>query len=100
MLERSPGEAWSGAFACEAPETPHDSVTLAHVPEAGGVVYFLVAARNACGETPLSQVTATCEAIGADTDGDLIPDLEDNCALVSNPAQEDDDHDFVGNACE
>ena len=99
-LLRSSGEAWAAGFACEIAETPHASITHDHVPDAGGIVYFLVAARNACGETALDQIASPCESLNADTDGDLIPDLEDNCALVNNPGQEDDDLDFVGNACE
>jgi len=99
-LLRSSGEDWPGDFACEVSESPHASVTYSSVPESGGIVYFLVASRNACGESALEQVGNTCEPLNADTDGDLVPDLEDNCALVSNPEQEDDDLDFVGNACE
>jgi hypothetical protein len=36
----------------------------------------------------------------ADTDGDDIPDACDNCWLIPNPDQEDDDGDFIGNVCE
>jgi hypothetical protein len=35
-----------------------------------------------------------------DGDGDGIEDDEDNCPDVSNPEQEDDDNDGIGNACE
>jgi len=35
-----------------------------------------------------------------DTDGDGIPDLQDNCPTVSNPSQLDTDKDGVGDACE
>ena len=99
-LVRLSGEAWSGDFDCEVSESPHVSVTYSDVPQSGGIVYFLVASRNACGESALALVNNSCDPVNADTDGDLVPDLEDNCALVSNPGQEDDDFDFVGNACE
>lgn len=35
-----------------------------------------------------------------DTDGDQVPDAEDNCVWVANPDQLDDDQNDVGNACE
>lgn len=34
-----------------------------------------------------------------DSDGDGIPDSEDNCPLNYNPDQEDFNHDGIGNAC-
>src|SRR5574338_691526 len=40
-----------------------------------------------------------CAAI-ADEDGDCVADLTDNCPTVSNAAQDDDDHDGVGNTCD
>ena len=36
----------------------------------------------------------------ADTDGDGVPDLQDNCPLVANPDQADADGDGTGDACE
>jgi len=35
-----------------------------------------------------------------DTDGDGVPDSQDNCALVKNPKQGDSDGDGFGNACD
>jgi Thrombospondin type 3 repeat len=37
---------------------------------------------------------------GADPDGDGVPDNSDNCPLVANPDQRDDDRDGVGRACD
>ena len=35
-----------------------------------------------------------------DTDGDGVPDDQDNCTLVQNPDQRDTDNDFYGNVCD
>jgi hypothetical protein len=35
-----------------------------------------------------------------DSDGDGLPDTIDNCDFVSNPGQENDDRDLLGNACD
>ena len=35
-----------------------------------------------------------------DSDSDSVPDDLDNCPLVSNPLQEDENNNFVGDACE
>jgi hypothetical protein len=50
-----------------------------------------------CAQTPhFSDVGA---GIAADSDGDFIPDLVDNCPLVSNFTQVDSNHDGIGDAC-
>jgi hypothetical protein len=36
----------------------------------------------------------------ADTDGDFIPDIDDNCPTVFNPNQLDSDHDGIGDVCD
>ncbi|MDO5656570.1 MAG: MopE-related protein, partial [Flavobacteriaceae bacterium] len=44
-----------------------------------------------CAGTPIAEM---------DTDGDGIPDAEDNCQFVSNPDQADWDGDGIGDACD
>lgn len=44
--------------------------------------------------------TETLVARERDTDGDGIPDAEDNCRLHHNPAQRDSDEDGIGNRCD
>jgi hypothetical protein len=38
--------------------------------------------------------------VNPDWDGDGIPNVSDNCALISNPDQADANHDGVGDACD
>jgi hypothetical protein len=51
-----------------------------------------------CGDTDhFSDVAA---GTLADTDGDLVPDVSDNCPTVFNPDQKDSDGDGLGDACD
>src|SRR6266481_6094997 len=39
-------------------------------------------------------------ATGPDTDGDGIPDSQDNCPFIPNPGQQDTDGDGIGDVCD
>ena len=47
-----------------------------------------------------STCVATCETSEPDSDGDGVPDAEDNCPDVPNPSQDDSDGNGIGNACD
>ena len=77
-------------------------------PASGYMFFYLVAPANACGEgsvgsgsdsNPRSAAPA-CVPLIRDTDLDGVSDNEDNCPLVPNPALEDLDDDFLGDACD
>ena len=68
----------------------------------GELFYYLVTARNDCGDSSAGpgRSLSPCGVINDDSDGDGTPDLEDNCAGVHNPSLSDMDKDFVGDACD
>ena len=51
-----------------------------------------------CPNTPLGAVVDSNGC--ADTDNDGVPDSEDCCPNVSNPGQEDQDGDGIGDVCD
>ncbi|ANM28495.1 hypothetical protein ABI59_00915 [Acidobacteria bacterium Mor1] len=79
-------------------------------PAPGTGFYYLVENSNICGTSRLGitsdgveygPIGAPCpSAMGVDTDGDGLVDLEDNCPAVANGEQLDRDFDFVGDACD
>ena len=95
-------------FLCVTAEEPRtETEDFLPPPTQGAVTFYLVAARNLCGDGPLRDggeggqgASAPCGAAGADTDLDTIADLSDNCPTVSNVDQADADQDFVGDACD
>ncbi|MBM4356093.1 MAG: hypothetical protein FJ109_20265, partial [Deltaproteobacteria bacterium] len=51
-------------------------------------------------EYPDTDKDGLADCMETDKDGDGVPDVEDNCALVANPGQEDFDLDSMGDACD
>jgi hypothetical protein len=96
------------SVSCFDPETPLASSEDDATPLVGSLFVYLVSARNACGESDFDAdgsgeppaVFDPCENQDGNSDEDAIADLEDNCALATNPDQADLDHDFVGDACD
>ena len=41
-----------------------------------------------------------CDRVDKDDDNDGVPDVNDNCPLVANPDQRDDNHNRIGLACD
>jgi len=58
------------------------------------------AATTTVPTTTLPPSTTTTAIVPSDSDGDGIPDRDDNCTYRYNPGQEDSDGDGVGDACE
>ena len=102
----APGAPWTEP-GCLL-ENPASQLADGDIPPEGQAFYYLVAAVNTCGESPAghrSNGTAivpspACAPSSADTDGDGVADLADNCVLTANSSQMDPDHDFVGSACD
>jgi hypothetical protein len=89
--------------ACLLAESPGRSTVDASVPAVASGFYYLVSAKNGCGESESTDgvhAPAPCGALNADTDLDLIADLIDNCAAVANATQIDADADWVGDPCD
>ncbi len=58
----------------------------------------VVSDSSECVDPPPPPPPPVMDAV--DTDGDTIPDDEDNCTTVANTNQLDDDNDAIGNACD
>ena len=105
---RLPAAPWSYNEICFDAENPGTESGDTEVPPSGTVLYYLVSARNACGESPTGQDSrgsphfppVPCAGQNRESDGDGLRDVEDNCALAPNRDQWDADRDQRGDACD
>ncbi len=92
--------------ACLTAEVPGVTTSVSENPALGSAYYYLVGGANICGQGPIHQVptigppSPACPPSGADSDGDGVQNVNDNCPSVSNANQLDADHDTVGTACD
>jgi len=106
----SKGHPWSYDALCLEAETPLTEYVAPGSPPPGTLWYYLVSARNYCGESAAGEDSAGnpivippsngCPTLGGDFDADGVADLADNCPLVANPSQVDTDGDSMGDACD
>ena len=74
----------------------------------GALAYVLVSGVNGCGEGAVGidsgglerAAPVACPTSTADTDGDGLINLTDNCPLIADPSAADTDLDFVGDVCD
>jgi hypothetical protein len=88
---------------CLLEERPGRSTVDTDVPAVGSGYYYLISAKNACGESNSAEgVTPpnACGSIDLDTDTDGVADVLDNCAAIANATQDDADGDWVGDTCD
>jgi len=75
----------------------------ATIPAAGTGFYYLVSAKNSCGESAATGGHAAqnaCASANRNSDADVHLDPADNCPTTSNVTQSDVDGDSAGDACD
>jgi hypothetical protein len=100
--------SWVYNETCFVTETLNTTAEDPSIPAADEGFYFLVSAKNLCGETRAGFYgngvdhfpASACVTAGNDFDADGVLDLEDNCTNDANTDQADSDLDFVGNVCD
>ena len=74
--------------------------TPGSTPTAPPTVPPTVSPTAAPGPTPTTPLSPTPTSSPQDSDGDGVPDSQDNCPQLANPNQEDSDQNGVGDVCE
>ncbi len=104
----APGQAFSYNEVCFGGELPGTEANDPSTPPAGTVYYYVMSAKNSCGESATGKdnygqnhfPAVACPAASRDGDGDGIKDLGDNCPLTANADQADGDGDWIGQVCD
>jgi hypothetical protein len=102
------GSGFAYNHACLASELPVTEYFDSDPIAPGDLFYYLIGPRNSCAgghlgtdsNSVLRPIPAPCLAVGADTDTDLVPDIDDNCPLDLNASQADAELDGVGDTCD
>jgi hypothetical protein len=101
------GTFGNGPFAynetCQDNERTTRNWTDPAVPLLGRGFYYLVSAKNSCGETVATLghgPFAACSTANRNSDADTPRDMGDNCPVNTNGGQGDADGDFVGDMCD
>ncbi len=103
-----PGQQWAYDETCLVAEVVDAEASDGSTPAPGRGFYYIVSAKNRCGESPATtrsdgsdhSPSTPCSSPAANSDGDGLRDLDDNCGRTSNEAQADADADSVGDACD
>jgi hypothetical protein len=93
---------------CSEAESPDQKSSEPSSPPAGQAFFYLVTARNACGEGSLGTDSSgrqrpmgpPCGSPGRNSDSDTHLDINDNCPLIANENQADLDRDTIGDVCD
>ncbi len=88
-----------GNFPAQAGPGQTQGLTLTSA-QAGGATHAAVLYRDDQGNWGLVADVPISGVGTGDTDGDGIPDADDNCDTVDNPGQEDADEDDIGDVCD